>query len=132
MNEALFTDKQIRENPLYAKLMHELNSTYSYFGHPDSPSESGPTTGSNFREYWQSDNIGDWEGNECEVADWANEKLDEVYAGIYRCGNGGISYFHQSDDWSDFDESAMYRIEAFHNAFAFDILCGIPIDEMGL
>lgn len=125
----IYSDKEIAENELYADIMIEINEIYEEMGSPDQFEEgaSDRTTGEPITQYWATRDIGDWGGNECAVAEYANDCLDIVFSGLGLMGNGGIRHIDLTIDWELFLIEATDLIEDFHNRSAFDRLCSLEI-----
>lgn len=116
---AIFTDTEIQQNWLYAPVMEQINQLHEEMGEPEAPN-SGPTTGGALDDQFTSDSIGDWDGKEEEVADWANERREEVLNAL---NMGSYPYYYQSDEWAEFANRAYELVMEFDAYDAFTRLC---------
>ena len=126
----LYTAETRAENPLYESVMEDINELYEEMNEPDEFADDETrrtTTGNQTAPYWNSHEIGDWDGDEENVADEAQEQLNAVYEGLGLGGNGGISHYYRTAEWAEFVESAKKIIDDYHATDAFTALCEMDI-----
>jgi hypothetical protein len=116
---AIFTATDIKRNWLYAPVMEEINELHDEMGAPEAPS-GGPVANGELEAHWESDAIGDWRGDEESVAEWANDRREEVLDAL---NMGPSPYYHQSDEWSGFANQAYNLVREFEAYDAFERLC---------
>lgn len=126
----IYGDRAIAENKLYGGLMSNINELYGKMGNPSEfcagEIKTSTTTGDYNDDYWDSDEIGDFNGDEDQAADFANAQLEVVFDGLRLSGNGGISHYYLSEEWADFVEQALDLLEDYHSEnIAYDFLCEI-------
>ncbi len=123
----IFTEETMKENPLFANLMQDINSLYAHYGEPEFP--TGPTTDnrgydSTYGRAFTSDSIGDWDGHENEIAQSALDQLETVLDGIDR---GRHPYYYPgSENFEEFQKEALGLINEDISHNAFDRMCGNP------
>ena len=121
----IYNEDTISNNDFYGGVMVEINELYETMGEPDEfprGETRRATTGNHADPYWDSNTIGDWDGDEDEVAEWAQDQLNDVYHGLGMGGNGGICHYYTSPKWDDFVCAAEEIIDAFHEV-AYNDLC---------
>jgi len=121
----IFTNEQISENWLYAPIMEQINELHEKKGGP-TMEVRGPTTetaGYDAHDglQWTAESIGDWGGREQEVADTAQNALDDVLNAIDR--GRLVFYKNQGDAWEEFANQAYELIREYNSYEAFDRLC---------
>jgi len=99
---AIYTEKMINDNWLYADLMDEINELYEQMGSPEAPN-AGPTTGGPLDDKFLAHEIGEWYGDEEMVARWANDRRDELLTGL---NLGSFPYFKETQEWIEFQDAA--------------------------
>lgn len=124
---AIYTEEQIDRNKLYNEVMQDINDLYSRHGDPvefETDETRRTTTGTHRKPVWAAGNIGDWDGNEEEVAESANEDLAIVHDGLNLMGHGGIYCRYSRPEWIEFVEAALDILAEYHSTEAYDVLCG--------
>lgn len=124
---SIYSNDQIVSNWLYGEVMMRINDLYADLMEPsefsDDETRTNTTTGNYQDPFWRSDEIGEWDGDEEEVAKYANSQLEEVYAELGIFGNGGIYNYYIAQEWAEFVEKAEGIIEDFHQNDAYEKLC---------
>lgn len=125
----IYTPQQIKKNQLYGNVMKEINELHKLCHIPVefNNEKRRTTTGNQCNPFWDAGSIGDWDGDEDEVAETAQNLLNEVYSGLGLGGNGGIMHYYRSSEWADFVELAEEIIDNYHNTNAYDNLCYMDI-----
>ncbi|EPN0316266.1 hypothetical protein ACTTZI_004168 [Vibrio vulnificus] len=121
----LYSRSSIETNPLYAPLMLDLNCLFSNLGCPSHIKEGFDeysTKGSVKSDYWKQNEVGDWGGNEQLACEYANQMLQNVFAGLKLSGYGGVSCLHVTEQWGTFSKLALELLEDYHINRAFYIL----------
>jgi len=116
---AIYADEEIKRNWLYAPVMREINALHNEMGKPKGP-DTGPTTDGHLCLLYEPRHIGDWGGHEEAVADWANERREEV---LDRINRGRFPFRQEPKRWAEFANRAWNLIAEFDTYEAFTRLC---------
>lgn len=133
MNTKLFSDSDIKKNALYGSVMSRINDLFVKCNQPTHIQHGKPentTTGSYKDPYWDAGSIGEWDGKEEAVAEYANSALEEVFDGLGLYGNGGISRYYSTPEWDEFANQAWEIIENYHQQGAYETLCDSAIAQI--
>ena len=117
------------EFELFAELKKDIESLYKKMGSPDELANEHirTTTGNSDEPFWTSSDIGDWDGHEELVAEWANAQYEEI---LSLSGNSGIHYYNTTPEWDAFAEEAKKLIDEDLTT-AFERLCeGLDVNEL--
>lgn len=103
----IYTEYQIETTPLFANVMEEINALHEELMQPEPPLSATTENRSYDRLYgrfFTDDTVGDWNGQEEEVAMSAQSQLETVLNGINR--GRYVLYERGSDIWEEFEEEA--------------------------
>ena len=114
----IFTAEEIAENTHYAKIMTRINELYGEHGYPVSTDKT-TTTGEHKDQRWDDSYADDADG--VYFFALVNKQREEVLRGLELWGNGGISYYYQTEDFSNFVEAALAELEEYEDEIDFNV-----------